>query len=191
MGSVARLTLNGTEAEVLLMLRMPVGLAVLGDELLLPDQDQNPLPRAPRASGAPRRFTTMASLTCSPPRLTGRYSLAARSRRWAPKRPPRRCCPVRGCRATHVGRREGRASANRALAARSADTPTPRSTICRCRAAPASAARAITSTRATVLRVQGRLVLHSTQTAQPANVRLRCPRTPERPDSNRMDDVSA
>ncbi len=68
-GSVARLTLNGTEAEVLPMLRKPVGIAVLGDDLLVADQDQNQLLRAPRAGGTPRLFATVMSpdlLTVTP-----------------------------------------------------------------------------------------------------------------------------
>ena len=68
-GSVARLTLNGTEAEVLPMLRKPVGIAALGDDLLVADQDQNQLLRAPRAGGAARLFATVMSpdlLTTTP-----------------------------------------------------------------------------------------------------------------------------
>ncbi len=68
-GSVARLTLNGTEAEVLPMLRKPVGIAVLGDDLLVADQDQNQLLRAPRTGGTPSLFATVMSpdlLTVTP-----------------------------------------------------------------------------------------------------------------------------
>lgn len=61
-GTVARLTLNGTEAEALPMLQKPVGIAVVGDDLLVADQDQNRLLRAPRAGGtAPTLFATVMS----------------------------------------------------------------------------------------------------------------------------------
>ncbi|ATB37741.1 hypothetical protein CYFUS_003166 [Cystobacter fuscus] len=59
-GSVARLTLEGTEQEVIGALQKPVGVTVMGDSLFVSDQLAGKVYRAPLAS--PQDYTTHAAL---------------------------------------------------------------------------------------------------------------------------------
>ncbi|MFE8595481.1 SMP-30/gluconolactonase/LRE family protein [Archangium violaceum] len=59
-GSVARLTLDGTEQEVIGALQKPVGVLAVGDSLFVSDQLAGKVYRAPLA--APQEYTTYATL---------------------------------------------------------------------------------------------------------------------------------
>ena len=60
-GSVARLTLEGTEQEVIGALTKPVGITQVGDSLYVSDQGTGKVYRAPLAS--PKDYTTYATVT--------------------------------------------------------------------------------------------------------------------------------